>query len=1037
MSKPHGHKAVKARPKRKKLWRIAFWFILTLMLILGLLVYWIWVNRLSLVEEQIILELEERGFQAELSLSDLQENSAEINEIRISKDGNLLLQAQTLELEYVWREAMEGRFEKITIIHPEISVQVDQDGQFLNPLGDESRDNASASAFPVRGVNIINGDVTLESPAGKIRTIVNGRVESLDQFSLQLQLKPADLTIGDVTGTAAGTLALEYQNGVPKTEYQLRIEPWRYKNMSGSGLDVQGKSVFELEDDRVIIRGPLKATMKEFSGKAVKGRNIELDWTGELGLIRGDNSIIIGNGDWAASVEAFSVTREDIKRQLANTISLNDSLSLTPIIGDFADPLRGTLEELLSLGQIEGQGRILKTKERTAIDIDGPLVWKGTHQSVKIVPNKDLPEYEFERSAQNLKIRINAVTDGKYPMQFANGELSFRSTNGRNIKTTESFKGQISLQKPWRSKTKEGRPAEIRPLLADIHYRGGQAARDLILSGDLDYDGAIPGGYAQGLKANGRLNVRLGNRTDIYFQPKEASKISIDVFETPTEWTASNVAFHLAPSAEAPLFSVKNQRGVLLSRVSQLRTDLANADQSRTFSLFFDDADISADISQTQMWTIRGQDVEMTSDNTPSAGTVMATREAVITALVKDDGAPEFTIETPGADVKTNAVNAKGLAIQVAGTPETFRVNYQNGKVDFLATDFPEFDMTGFVDFSNNEFVGEAETVLPYDGKTPAVVDYRFIDSKGYAEVDIPELNFSPNGLQPQSFIPALQGKVADVSGLAAARISLEFSEETGVKSWGMAKLIDMEMGTAPGPLRGLNSELNFSSFFPLVTDGVQTARIGAWDVGFPLPEGVVKFEAVPDGVKIESARWPIGAGQISLDPTTWLYSAPENRMRLRVDNVSMGELLGDLGGEKFEVTGSVSGELPVIISGVDVQVENGRLAVEDGGIVRFSTPFTDKAGEVNGYAQLAFNALKEFYYEELEVLFDGPLDGLISVKIVFEGFNPNVMDGAYIRYNVNIEGELLNIVRNFQNLGANITEEVKNAVIGNNDDER
>ncbi len=1035
MSKPTRHKAVNARPRRKKVWRIALWIVFILLLSLAFLVYWIWSNRLALVQEQIILELEERGFEAELTLSDLQEKRAKIDNIRISNDGNLLLKAQTLELEYVWREAMEGRFEYVKIIGPEISVQIDEDGQFKNPFESAGSGGDNVSEFPLRGVEVVDGRLSLESPVGNIETIVNGRADSSEDISVRLRLRPADLTSKDMGGTVSGKIDLEIKNAIPTTNFQVLIEPWRYKNMSGKGLRIQGQTTFKLEDDQVTILGPLSASMNEFLGKAVFGQNINLDWSGELGLTRGQETIILGDGEWAASVENFSVTRDDVRRQLANSISLNDSLSKTPITADFANPLRDTLEELLETGGVEGRGGISKTRETTEIDIKGPMIWAGRHHNVEIYPNSEQPEYEFDRSTEKLVVRLNAETGGLFPMKVDKGELVFRSTNGRNIKATESFKGEVSLQKSWRTQTQSGRPVEIRPLKADILYQGGDAPRELSLSGSLDYDGDIPGGYAQGLKAKGQLNVKLGRRTDIYFQPRKATKISMDVFENPTDWTASNIAFNLEPELNHPLFSIENQRGNLRSGVSSLSADLANVDGSRTLAFMFEGAEISAEISETQRWKILGRNIEMTSDNTPSAGTVMTAQEATITALVQEGIAPEFTIETPGADVRTNAVDATGLAVQVKGTPETFRVNYQNGKVEFLATEFPQFDMEGYVDFADNQWKGKADTVLPYDGKTPAMVDYQFVDSKGFAEVDIPELSFSPNGLQPQSFIPALQGKIADVSGLASARINLEFSEQDGVKSSGTATLINMDMGTAPGPLQGLNSELNFSSFFPLVTDGIQTVTIREWDVGFPLPEGIIEFKAIPDGVQIESARWPIGSGQISLDPTIWLYSAIENRMRLRVEDVSIGEFIGDLGGKNFEATGQVSGELPIVISGVDVQVEKGRLAVEKGGVVRFSTPFTDKAGEVNGYAQLAFNALKEFYYEELEVLLDGPLDGLINVRIVFEGFNPNVMNGAYIRYNINIEGELLNIVRNFQNLGANITEEVKNAVLGKDDE--
>lgn len=1033
MSKPTGHKAVNNRPKRRKLWRIALWTLLVLLLLLALFVYWVWINRLTLMQEQIILELENRGFDAELVLTDLQESRAEIEDIHISKDGQTLLEANALELSYVWRDAVEGRFEKVRVVNPELSIEIDQDGKIYNPIGGTGGGAETDSLFPAQGVEIVNGRVTINSPVGVIETLVDGQVDSMETLSLTLQVQPANLTMGEVKGTVSGTLDLDYKDMIPTTSFELLIEPWQYKNMSGQGLRLQGETTYQLEDDRITITGPLKASLNEFLGKAVKGRHITLDWNGELGLTRGEDTVFLGNGEWIISADEFAVTRSDIRRQLANMMTLHDSLVRTPVTRDFAGPLRRSVEELLKTGLVQGRGQIVKTQDKTVIDMSGPMVWEGSRHSVELYPEPDKPEYEFMRSEQKLTIRLNAKSGGQFPMKIDQGELLFRSTNGRNIKSADGFKGQVSLLSNWTSQTPEGQPAEIRPLSAAIRYRGGDGPRTLSLSGKLDYDGDIPGGYAKGLKTEGKLDVLLGDRTDVYFKARNGSKVSMDLFNNPTEWTATNIEFSLEPASERPLFSTQNQQGQLQSRLSNLKADLANGDRSRTLAFTFGSADIAAEISNQQSWDIRGQDIRMTSDNTPSAGTLMTTDQAHIIASVSPDRPSEFTIETPRADVRTNAVNAKGLAVQVAGIPEAFRVDYQNGKIKFLATDFPSFDMTGYVNYQDENWVGAADTVLPYDKKTPAIVEYRFIDSKGYAKVDIPELNFSPGRLQPQSFIPALRGKIADVEGLAVARVDLEFSEADGVKSSGTARLIDMDMATAPGPLSGLNSELTFSSFFPLVTDGVQTATIKAWDVGVPLPDGIIKFKAIPDGIDIQSATWPLGTGEVSLEPTRWSYTADANRMTLRMQDVSIGKLLGDFGSKNFEMTGNISGVLPIVISGINMEVENGKLAVTDGGVVRFSTPFTDKAGESSGYAQLAFDTLKEFYYEALEFTINGPLDGLVSVRMVFNGFNPNVMEGAYIRYNINIEGELFNIINNFQKLGARVTEEVKRVVLEEN----
>jgi len=985
---------------------------------------------MSLIENEIIKELERSGIQAELSLTDLSETGAAAENLQLSKDGEVLLRAHRAEVDYVWREAIEGRFQSLKIVRPEISLKIDADGKIINPFGSGSGGGGAGEQIPPGGVTVTDGKVEIESPIGSLSVKIDAEFKSESDIRLNADINPSTLKYGDLSGAVSGRVDVKISQGTRLADIDLRASDWRYKNMSGQDLKLKGQSRLEVGDAQVFLRGPLQAELEDFKGKAVEASDIKLDWTGEIGLTRGDKNTVLADGSWNADIGHFSVTKANIRSDLAETLSLYSSLSRTPVTRDFAAPLKDSVAALMVKASARGSGRVSKNADSIRLNLDEPLVWKTANNTAELLPDETKDEFVFSRESRQIKLGLNADMGGPYPLKFRDGTLVLKSTNGRNIKGTESVAGNITLPRSWSSETPEGRAVKIRPLTSRVRYKGGEGARRLALSGRLSYDGDIPGGYAQALEAEGDLDVRLGAATEIFFVPKPDTAITMTRFENPTEWTASNVRFELAEMTDRPLFKLRNQQGKLSAKVVNLESDLANLDSSRTLSFRFGGADITADMAETQSWKIVGTDVQMTSDNTPTVGTVMSAPSTTITALLNPEGPPEFTIDAPLADVRTLSVDADGLAVQVAGTPDRFRVNYQDGQVEFNATDFPRFGMTGYVDFENDQWIGRADSNLPFDENTPINIDYRFIDGRGYADVDVPQMEFSPSGLQPQSFIPALQGKIADVRGLASAKINLEFSETDGVVSSGTAKLIEMEMGTAPGPLTGLNSELKFSSFFPLVTEGPQTVAIKSWDVGMPLPDGVIEFEAIPDGIRVLSARWPMGTGEVSLDPATWNYTAASNRMQLRVKNVSLGEMMGDFGGESFEVTGSVSGVLPVIISGVEVEVENGTLAVTDGGVVRFSTPFTDKAGESSGYAQLAFDALKEFYYEELELSLNGPLDGLVNIRAVFDGFNPNLMEGAYIRYNVNIEGELFNIVRNFQRLGANITDEVKNAVL-------
>ena len=101
--------------------------------------------------------------------------------------------------------------------------------------------------------------------------------------------------------------------------------------------------------------------------------------------------------------------------------------------------------------------------------------------------------------------------------------------------------------------------------------------------------------------------------------------------------------------------------------------------------------------------------------------------------------------------------------------------------------------------------------------------------------MDIPELLFAPGGLQPQTLAKAMRGKIAEVNGAVGAQINLKFASGEPLQSSGSAQLKSLSFGTLPGPLNNVSTELSFSSFFPLQSQGRQTLNVGKFDPGFPL----------------------------------------------------------------------------------------------------------------------------------------------------------------------------------------------------------
>jgi hypothetical protein len=220
---------------------------------------------------------------------------------------------------------------------------------------------------------------------------------------------------------------------------------------------------------------------------------------------------------------------------------------------------------------------------------------------------------------------------------------------------------------------------------------------------------------------------------------------------------------------------------------------------------------------------------------------------------------------------------------------------------------------------------------------------------------------------------------------------------------------------------------------------------------GFPLENGVLTFTLVPDGVKVDAAEWPIGNGAFALDPFTWIYAAEENRVTMRVKDIALSDFLNNFSNKRLQATGNVVGVFPIVVRGVDVLIEKGRVSVPDGGLIKYDpgpgVPVYSESDAIeifrqrnsSEYAALAQDALREFHYRLLSVSMDGPLNGDVEIGLIFDGSNKKVLNGQPFRFDITVNGELINIARSF-NSNAQLKSEIlrqniqlpEGSVIGN-----
>ena len=113
-------------------------------------------------------------------------------------------------------------------------------------------------------------------------------------------------------------------------------------------------------------------------------------------------------------------------------------------------------------------------------------------------------------------------------------------------------------------------------------------------------------------------------------------------------------------------------------------------------------------------------------------------------------------------------------------------------------------------------------------------------------------------------------------------------------------------------------------------------------------------------------------------------------------------------------------------------------MEAKDGGVIRFVADETEaddrfqgdkiletwSSGDEGVYNDLAKEALREFNYRELTASIDGPLDGDVELGVVFNGANKKVLNGQPFEFDIEVQGELFNILRSF-NSNAQIKSEL------------
>jgi hypothetical protein len=425
--------------------------------------------------------------------------------------------------------------------------------------------------------------------------------------------------------------------------------------------------------------------------------------------------------------------------------------------------------------------------------------------------------------------------------------------------------------------------------------------------------------------------------------------------------------------------------------------------------------------------------------------------DAILQASVVDAGltiAPE-----PHARLRFEGLSLGGSALPASlahaageldatlreGLPEDGRVTVTGAELTDSAelARLARVTINGEAPISGGVLAGAMSATAAAGGRSILRADlvHNFRSGEGSVALATPRFAFAPGGLQPSTISPFMTGKISNVGGGASLELAATWGGAEPTAS-GAFVLDRLAFDWRFGRVEGLTTRFSVADLIGVHTDAPQRIEVGLIDPGLPLRDGSLVLELLgPTRVRLATGRFPFAGGAIIVAPAE-IDLAAENKLLLLVaESISLVELQNMFRPPNLNMTGAMSGRIPIEARGRSAYIVDGVLTSDAPGVVSY----TGRAGE--GIAQqsestkLAFDALANFQYSRLTLRLDGDVAGELTASVRLEGRNPNVLDGYPIDFNINTTERFADLLTDAFR-GLSLSAAARNARIADEEDE-
>jgi hypothetical protein len=219
---------------------------------------------------------------------------------------------------------------------------------------------------------------------------------------------------------------------------------------------------------------------------------------------------------------------------------------------------------------------------------------------------------------------------------------------------------------------------------------------------------------------------------------------------------------------------------------------------------------------------------------------------------------------------------------------------------------------------------------------------------------------------------------------------------------------------------RGLSTELTATLESSTGIDVMPSSIvIRLLDVGMPLEHIVSEYaiDAKEQTVDIQNLSVAALGGKFVADPFRLSTTAQTNLVMLHAESVQLQLMLDLAEFEAVEMTGAISGELPVAIGRDNITIEDGRLESDPpGGVIRYKADDGGlEAAAPDSNLGVVTQALSNFEYSSLSSDVDYTEAGDLKLQMRLSGINPDVDATQPVILNLGVENNVPQLLRSLR----------------------